>query len=125
MTSSFIRKLLATSAAAATGLVAAGSIAHALAVGDTLGTTEADITAALEAQGYAVEEFETENDGFEVEAVMNGEEMEILVGLDTGAVVEIESDNDSDDDDDDDSDDEDDDAEDDDGEDDDAEDTNG
>jgi len=109
MTTSILRKLLASTATAAAGLVAVGGLAHALAVGDTLGTSEADITAALEAQGYAVEEFETENGGFEVEVMMNGQEIEIEIASDSGAVVEIESEDDEDDDSDDDDNDDDDD----------------
>lgn len=91
------------------GLMLAMPSAQAeVSVGETLGTSEAAIIAALEAKGYTIEEIETEDGEIEVEVMLNGAEMEIEIAADTGAVTEVEMD-DEDDSDDDDSDEDDDD----------------
>lgn len=66
------------------------------AVGDVLGTDEATIRTTLEAQGYVVDEFESEDGEIEVEVAMNETEMEIKIDAETGAILEIESDDESD-----------------------------
>ena len=76
-------------------LVATPAIA-ALSVGEQLGTTEEDIRAALEAKGYVVLEIEKEGNEIEVELKMNGEEFEIEVDPRSGAIVEIEGEEDDD-----------------------------
>ena len=63
---------------------------HEIAAGDKLGTTEAEIRAALEGQGYTVEEFEMEDDGIEVELAMDGKMFEAEIDAKTGEVLEIE-----------------------------------
>ena len=62
--------------------------------GDTLGVAEADIRAALEAQGYVIQEFEIEDDELEVEASLNGILYEIEISPQTGEILEIEEDDD-------------------------------
>lgn len=80
-------------------------------LGDTAGTTDADIRAYLEAQGYVIEETETEGGMLEVEALLNGTAFEIEVDLSTGLVAEIEREDEDDDEDDEDDEDDDDDHE--------------
>ncbi len=82
-----------------------------IAVGDTLGTSDTAIQAAVEAAGYSIEEIEREEDGIEVEVMINGVETTLLLTAETGQVSMIEVDDDDEDDDDDDEDDEDDDDE--------------
>lgn len=73
-----------------------------VSVGDILGTSETAIITALEAQGYTIEEIEAEDGEIEVDVMLNGQEMEIEIAADTGAITEVDiEDNDSDDDDDD------------------------
>lgn len=77
--------------AAALAAVAAPTIAAALSNGEAVGTTEADIRAALEAQGYEIDEI-----AIEVEAMRDGVPYEIEISLATGEVLEIEQDDDDD-----------------------------
>lgn len=72
-------------------LVGLAAASAAVAVGDTLGTTEADITTALEAQGYVVEEIETEDGNMEVEVVLDGTELEFVIDGQSGTVLETET----------------------------------
>jgi len=74
-----------------TGLLASTGIAlAAVSVGDTLGTTEDDIRAALTAEGYMVEEIETEDGEIEAEVSLDGQEMEVVVDSQSGQVLEME-----------------------------------
>jgi spore cortex formation protein SpoVR/YcgB (stage V sporulation) len=83
--------------------LAAPTLAFAgLSLGDQLGTEEAKILAALEAEGYVIQETEAEEGEFEVEALLDGVLYEIEIDLNTGEVVEVELEDDDDDDDDDD-----------------------
>lgn len=83
--------------AIAAGLVVAPSLAFAtMTVGDKLGTNEADIKAALEAQGYTVEEIEAKDGEFEAEVLLGGTPYEIEVSAKTGEIIEIELDDDDD-----------------------------
>ncbi len=69
-------------------------------VGQTLGTTEAEVRAALSDLGYTVQEIEIEDGEIEAEVTLNGTAYEIEVAMDSGQVVEIElEDDDADDDD--------------------------
>lgn len=70
-------------------------------VGDTVGVTEADIRTALTAQGYEITEIEFETDEIEVEAIFNGQMLELEISPETGLVIEIEAEDDDSDDDDD------------------------
>ena len=64
----------------------------AFQLGDTVGTDEASIRAQLEAQGYEVEEIETEDGYISVEFQKGSVEMELEIDLATGQVLAIESD---------------------------------
>lgn len=92
--------------------IAAPTLAIAeVAPGDMVGSDEAGIITLLEGQGYEVLESEVEDGIFEVEAMLDGAEVEIEVDLATGLVAEVEMEGDEDDaDDEDDSDDDKDDA---------------
>lgn len=83
-------------------LMIPGAAIAAVSEGDMLGTTEADVQAALEAQGYVVTEIELENDEIEAEVTLDGAAFEIEVAVATGMVLEIEADDDIDEDGDDD-----------------------
>ena len=61
-----------------------------LAPGAQVGTEEASIIAALEAEGYIIQDSETEDGMLEVEASLGGTLYEIEVDLSTGEVAEIE-----------------------------------
>lgn len=78
-------------------ITAAPALALAnIGVGDTLGTDEAAIRSALEAQGYVVEEIEFEDGEIEVELSKDGVETElVLTGVD-GTVTAIEAEEDDD-----------------------------
>ncbi len=80
------------------GLIAAAP-ALALAnvgLGEKLGTDEADIRAALEAQGYVVEEIKFEDGEIEVELSKDGVETELVLNNDDGTVTAIELEEDDD-----------------------------
>ncbi len=80
------------------GLIAAAP-ALALAnvgLGEKLGTDEADIRAALEAQGYVVEEIEFEDGEIEVELSKDGVETELVLNKVDGTVTAIELEEDDD-----------------------------
>lgn len=68
------------------------AIALKIEVGDVLGLTEADVRAHLNGLGYEVEEIEQEGDEIEFEIRVDGVEYEIDVSVETGAVLEIERD---------------------------------
>lgn len=63
----------------------------AVSVGDQLGTTEQGIRAALTTQGYEITQFETEDGEFEVDALFEGQMLELEISPDTGLVIEIEA----------------------------------
>lgn len=92
-----------TIAVAALAAVAVAAPAAALEIGDVLGVDAAAVRSALEAQGYVIEEIETDDDEIEVDAMLDGVEWEIEVSAADGSVLEIErEDSEQDDDDDDD-----------------------
>ncbi len=80
------------------GLLIPGAALAQVGAGDALGTSEADIRAAVEAQGYTVSEIEFEDGEIEVEAMLNGQAYEIEIAADTGLVLEVELEDDDDDD---------------------------
>lgn len=92
-----------------TGLIlAAPALAYAnLSLGETLGTTEAEIRAALEAKGYVVEEVELEDGEIEVAYRVDGIAYEAEIDPETGTIQELEAEAHDDDDDDDNGDDDD------------------
>jgi hypothetical protein len=74
-----------------TGLLASTGIAlAAVAVGDSLGTSEEDIRSALTAQGYEVQEIEAEDGEIEAEVSLDGKTMEVVVDAQSGLVLEME-----------------------------------
>ena len=66
-------------------------------VGDMAGTDEAQILAFLEADGYTIQEVETEGTELEVEAMLDGVLFEIEIDLETGLIAEIEVEDEDDD----------------------------
>lgn len=72
--------------------------AMALAVGDSVGTSEADIRAAFEAQGAQVLEIEIEDGEIEVEYLVDGVEYEAEIDPATGMIAELETEDEDDDD---------------------------
>ena len=80
------------------GLAAIPALALAASsVGDVVGTSEPEIRATLESQGYTVQEIEFEDDEIEVEVLYDGKPYEIELAADTGTIVEIEAEDDDDD----------------------------
>ncbi|MEX0285056.1 MAG: PepSY domain-containing protein [Paracoccaceae bacterium] len=67
-------------------------------VGDTVGTTDEEIHAAMEAKGYVVQEIEREEDEIEVEVLIDGVETELVLAMADGKVLEIETEDEDDDD---------------------------
>ncbi len=90
MNTNLIKRFARPAAIAAALAVAPGLALAGLSVGDSMGKTETEIRAALEKQGYTVMEIETEDGMVEAEVALNGKEYEIEVDAKTGAVVEIE-----------------------------------
>lgn len=83
--------------AAAIGLASLPAVsAIALGAGETVGTSETEIRAALEAAGYEVGEIEFEKNEIEVEARRDAVNYEIEVSPETGVILEIEEDDDDD-----------------------------
>ena len=76
--------------------LSATPILAAITTGTVIGTTEPVIRAALESDGYVVQSFEIEDDEIEVETLFDGVEVEIELSAVTGAVVEIEVEDDDD-----------------------------
>ena len=74
--------------------------------GDAIGTSEAEIVAALEALGATIDEVEVEENEIEVELTFDGVAYEVEVDITTGQIAEIEAEDDEDEEDDDDNDEE-------------------
>lgn len=75
---------------AALGLATLPAIAFAaLSEGDVIGTSEAEIRAALKAEGYVVHGIE-----IEAEVTLNGMAFEIELSTETGEILEIEAEDD-------------------------------
>jgi hypothetical protein len=77
-------------------LIVPGIAAAQINVGDTVGTSEAMIITALEAQGYVISETEIEDDEIEIEAMLDGQAIEIEISPETGIVLEVSLDDDED-----------------------------
>ncbi|WP_120501193.1 PepSY domain-containing protein [Roseovarius sp. EL26] len=77
-------------------LLLPGAALAQFSVGDDIGTTETEVRAALEAQGYVVSEIEIEiEDGnIEADAVKAGQSFEIEVSTETGLVLAFYEDDD-------------------------------
>lgn len=65
-------------------------------LGDTIGTSDAEIHAAMEAQGYVVQEIEHEDGEIEVEVMIDGVETELVLSAVDGTLLEIETEDDDD-----------------------------
>jgi hypothetical protein len=76
-------------AAAAFAALAAPAFAADVAVGQSVGTEEAAIRAALTAEGYDVRKFDSEDGEIEVYAVKDGKRLEIYVSPETGKVEKV------------------------------------
>ncbi|MFD1156684.1 PepSY domain-containing protein [Roseovarius aestuarii] len=72
------------------GLLIPGIAFAQINKGDALGSSEAAILSALEAQGYTITGIETEGGEIEVDAMLDGTAYEIEVSAETGMVIEIE-----------------------------------
>ena len=82
-----------------TALIFAGTATYAAVMeGDILGTTEAEIRAALESDGYTVQKVTVDGDEIEIKVIYAGVTSEIEVSSETGAVLEIEPEDHGDDD---------------------------
>ena len=74
-------------------LIPAAALAQ-LDVGQQLGSTEADVRATLTDMGYEVQEVEIEGNEIEAEVMLDGVALEIEVAMDTGLIIEIETEDD-------------------------------
>ena len=82
------------------GLLIPATAIAGLELGQTLGTAEADVRAALTELGYTVQEIEIEDGEIEAEVTLEGVAYEVEVTADTGQIVGIELEDDADSDDD-------------------------
>lgn len=64
-------------------------------VGDTVGTTVEEITGNLQNAGYEVREVEAEDDELEAVIVADGQLLEVEVSRQTGLIISIEVEDDS------------------------------
>ena len=82
------------------GLMIPATAFAGLELGQTIGTAEAEIEAALTGMGYTVEEVEIEDGEIEAEVTLDGVAYEIEMTADTGQIIAIELEDDADDNDD-------------------------
>lgn len=80
-------------------LIVPGIAIAGVDIGQTLGTSEADVRLALTDMGYVVQEIEIEDGEIEADVMLDGVAYEVEVSMDTGLVIEIELEDDDDDDD--------------------------
>ncbi|GAA0773096.1 PepSY domain-containing protein [Roseibium denhamense] len=78
-------------------IAVAGGAMAAASLGETVGTTDEEIRAALTAHGYTVEEIEREGGELEVEVTLNGQAMEFGIDPTSGQILEMELEDDTDD----------------------------
>ena len=79
-----------TKSALLTALIIPGFAFAGVELGQTLGSTEADVRAALTGMGYDVQKIEVEDGEIEADVALDGIAFEIEVAMETGVVVEIE-----------------------------------
>ena len=85
----------AMSAALVAGFVMVPVLAHAeLSVGNMLGKTIAEVSAALETQGYTISEIEMEDGKIEADIMADNKAFEIEVDAATGKILELEDETD-------------------------------
>lgn len=75
----------------AAGVIAYPTLAFAILPGDQLGTTDAEIRSALEAEGFIIRSYDRDSDEIEIDVVKNGIRMEIELSP-AGRVLEIKLD---------------------------------
>lgn len=85
-----------TKSALLAALIVPGVALASADVGQTLGSTEADVRAALTDMGYVVQEIDIEDGEIEAEVTLDGVVYEIEVAMDTGMITEIELEDDED-----------------------------
>lgn len=95
------KKIIVGLAAASIAVSSVFAFAN-LEKGALVGKTESEIRFALEKQNYKVKEIELEDGVYEVEVILDGQEMEFEIDPKTGVILEVELEEDDDDDDDDD-----------------------
>ncbi len=95
----FLKRSSISGLTAAIILGGAGAAFAAVSLGDQLGTSEEEVRAALTTKGYTVTEFEIEEGELEVEVILDGQEMEIVIDTTSGLVLELELEDDKDSDD--------------------------
>ena len=83
-----------TKSAVLAALLVPGVALAGLDIGQQVGTTEADVRAALTGFGYDVQEIEIEDGEIEAEVTLDGVAYEIEVAMDTGLILEIETEDD-------------------------------
>lgn len=66
----------------------------AVETGDVIGTSETEIRAVLEGDGYDVQSITFDEEEIEIDALFDGKEVEIELSSDEGAILEIEFDDD-------------------------------
>lgn len=66
----------------------------AVETGDVIGTSETEIRAVLEGDGYDVQSIKFDEEEIEIDALFDGKEVEIELSSDEGAILEIEFDDD-------------------------------
>lgn len=83
------KKLIVGLAAASIAVSSVFAFAN-LEKGASIGKTESEIRFALEKQNYKVKEIELEDGVYEVEVILDGQEMELEIDPNTGLILEVE-----------------------------------
>lgn len=73
-------------------MLPANATIAAVAQGDFVGKSSAEISDQLRSQGYAVRKVETEDDLFEAFAELDGKAYEIYVDAETGKILKVKLD---------------------------------
>ena len=87
--STYLSRILAPMAITAALALPAGLAFAAASEGDYVGKTTAEITKALEQQGYKISEIEREGRNIEAEVILDGKPYEIYTDRRTGQIVKI------------------------------------
>lgn len=77
-------------ALAAAAVIAPTWVMASMSAGDVAGKSEAEIRTSLEAKGYTIKKFETEDDEIEVYAELDGKLYELEISTNSGKITEIE-----------------------------------
>ena len=92
--------MLVKSAIAAAMIITPTWVLASMSPGDVAGKSEVEIRENLEAAGYSVKKFESEDGEFEVYAEFDGRLLELEISAETGEIIEIELEDDDETDDD-------------------------